>query len=128
MPAPGAISYAVASGATPSSSGPGSCASPQNADRGWCLWHRACTKHDFEWNHLLAECNERCHVDSHTEAWEGDPTGCPPGQRVLGPYHCNKNSIAGIIKGLFKEFPGIEDQLHDWCKRVKPSMRPIATL
>ena len=67
-------------------------------------------------------------MDSYVHAWQGDPTGCPPGERVLGAYHANKNSIAGLVRGHILEYPMLEDDLHDWCKLVKPSMRAYVTL
>ena len=92
------------------------------SETGWCLWHKACTKADFEWDALLQRCGTPCWVDSYTSAFPGDPTGVPPGERILGPYHCNKNAIGGFLRGLLILLPNAADELHGWGSKVKPSM------
>eukprot|EP01079_Euglenida_sp_SAG-EU17-18_P005212 gene5212-5278_t len=91
------------------------------SETGWCLWHKACTKADFEWDALLQRCGTPCWVDSYTSAFPGDPTGVPPGERILGPYHCNKNAIGGFLRGLLILLPNAADELHGWGSKVKPN-------
>lgn len=95
----------------------------QTAEKGFCIWHKACTKEDWEYDKLLIILCAWSTVDGpHDRAF--DPTRVPPARKVPCTHHVQKNVLGSHCDTILENTEGDTSAFFARLKAIKWGILP----